>query len=78
MPVHISCYNVNDGTALSNIPTVTVTVQTQSPSNSLDITIDGNLNDWANAASFGSDPENANNLNDSIDSPSNHTLFDLP
>jgi len=60
-------FNANDGSALSNIATVTITVQGAAPSNEFVITVDGNLNDWAAISSFGIDPEDANNLNDTID-----------
>ena len=60
-------FNTNDGTALSNLATITVVVQGGPATNPADITIDGNLDDWANTTSFGVDPADANNLNDSID-----------
>ena len=60
-------FNTNDGTALSHIATVTITVQGATPSNLLDITVDGSLVDWAGVSSFGIDPADANNLNDTID-----------
>jgi YVTN family beta-propeller protein len=60
-------FNASDGQAQSNLASVTITVQGDSPSNEVTIAVDGNLVDWDSVQSFGLDPADANNLNDTID-----------
>lgn len=60
-------FTVNDGSATSAPASVTVNVTGGTNNNEANITVNGNLNDWDGIASLGSDPLDANGLNDSID-----------
>jgi YVTN family beta-propeller protein len=60
-------FTVSDGDATSIAASVTVNVVGETPNNTANITVDGELNDWNGVDSFGLDPLDANGLNDSID-----------
>ncbi len=60
-------FSVSDGSADSNLATVSINVQGQVPSNRASIALDGNLNDWNALQSFGVDPADATGVNDQID-----------
>lgn len=65
-------FNVTDGVLASGIATVTLSVQSdgeqQIPSNrATDLTVDGNLADWASFRSFGVDPDDITGSENPID-----------
>lgn len=60
-------FTVNDGSATSSAATITVFVDGGTNSSQANITVDGSLTDWSAVASFGVDPLDANESNDSID-----------
>ncbi len=60
-------FTVNDGSATSAAASVTINVTGGAPNNQATVTVDGNLAEWSNVDSFGTDPLDANGLNDTID-----------
>ncbi len=60
-------FTAYDGADNSNLALVNITVQGQPPSNTLAITVDGDLAEWVGSESFGLDAADANGLNDDID-----------
>ncbi len=60
-------FTVNDGSATSAPATVNISVVGDTPNNQTNITVDGNLADWAAVDSFGIDPVDAASTGDVID-----------